>query len=315
MIVALLNPAACRNRAHDVASALMSAAPRLRLVMSDHPDDVDALVRQPDTPELLVVVGGDGTLSHLLTRFHALDAWDRIPPLLVLPAGDMNTTARALVGVGDPAVLAERVLRSWGRGVRRLRQVPALMLHGTVERVGMTVSLGAVARTHEDYAGALKQGPLGAAEVLLRFGLQRLPSGRFRPLGPGFRVDGEQVAIPRVTAGVISPLPGFFGLVRPFPKVRTVSADGAYVALSGLGALATQASLPAIIRGHLPAGAQMYYGQHHTFDWVAGARTDLVAVDGEIIPVPAGAPVRVTQRGHVRLLVWKSMPASQDPVG
>ncbi len=314
MIIAIVNPAACQQRGPEIANALLGAAPRLRLVMSDQPADVDAVIAAVKLapPELMVVVGGDGTLLNILTRFERANAWQHVPPLLVLPAGHINTTARALVGGRRPAVLGDTILRAWGRGVRRLRRVPVqrLEVDGHTRRVGVTVSIGAAARTHEDYDRAMRPGPLGIVEVLARFAVQQLPRGRFRALGDVVLLDGEPVPLPRVTAGVLSPLPGFFVGVRPFRGVRAVASEGIHVALSGLGATATQASLPAIMRGHRPPGANLYFGRHHEMTWRSGERSDIVAVDGEIVSVPPRTSVRVTQHGHVRFLVWRSMPRS-----
>ena len=316
MIIAIVNPAACQQRGPEIANALLGAAPRLRLVMSDQPQDVDAVVAmvRQEAPELLVVVGGDGTLLNILTRFERAGAWAHVPPLLVLPAGHINTTATALVGARGPAALAARILRAWGRGVRRLRRVPVQRLEvgGRTERVGVTISVGAAARTHEDYDRALLQGPLGIAEVLARFAVQQLPRDRFRPLGGRVLVDSEPVPLPRVTAGVLSPLPGFFVGVRPFRGVRAVSSEGIHVALSGLGATATQASLPAIVRGHRPPGVNLYFGRHHELAWTSDYRPDIVAIDGELVAITPRTHVRISQHGHVRLLVWRSMPRSGE---
>lgn len=316
MIIAIVNPAACQQRGTEIANALLTAAPRLRLVMSDQPADVDTVVAMASAapPELLIVVGGDGTLLNLLTRFERAGAWDAVPPVLVLPAGHINTTARALVGARKPAALADRILRAWGRGVRRLRRVPVqrVEIDGEIARVGITVSVGAAARTHEDYDRALRPGPLGVAEVLARFAVQQLPRSRFRSLGDRVTLDGSPVPLPRVTGGVLSPLPGFFIGVRPFRGVRAVSAEGIHVALSGMGAKATQASLPAIIRGRRPPGANLYFGCHHEMAWTTGVSPDVLAIDGEVVPLAPRSRVRVAQHGYVRLLVWRSMPLSSS---
>lgn len=313
MIVALINPSACRSRGAEIAHAVAQSAPRIRLVVSDSEADVDELVASliEDNAELLVLAGGDGTLLSLLTRFDAAGRLDQVPPLLVLPAGEMNTTARALVGLRKPEWLAPRILHAWTRGVRRLHRMPVLRLQveGQPDRVGVTVSIGAVARIHRDYERSDRSGPPAVAELLLRFGLQQLTGEHFVRIDGPIHIDGQPAALPSMTAGVLSPLPGFFVGMRPFPGVRRVASDGFHVTLSDLGAYATQASLLAILRGHMPAGARLHYGHHRELSWQGTGRGDVVAIDGEMVPVAPGATVRVQQAGHVRILVWRSMPA------
>ena len=70
MIVALINPSACSSHGAEIAHALASSSPRMRLVISDSEDDVDALIQDiiDQRTELLVVAGGDGTLLNLITN-------------------------------------------------------------------------------------------------------------------------------------------------------------------------------------------------------------------------------------------------------
>jgi diacylglycerol kinase family enzyme len=313
MIVALINPSACRTRGAEMAHVLAGSSPRIRLIVSDSATDVDTLIRgiDHDRTELLILAGGDGTLLNLLTRFDAADRLGDVPPLVVLPCGDMNTTARALVGLRRPEVLAPRIVHAWTRGVRRLHRLPVLRL--SVEdqptRVGLTVSLGAVARAHQDYEACRFKGPQGIVEVLCKFALQQIPSEHFRAIGGPLEIDGQPTDLSQVTAGVLSPLPGFFVGVRPFPRVRTVAHDGFYSAFSGLGAYATQASLMAIVRGRMPRGAKMRYGTHHEVVWRNGDKADHVAIDGELVALKPHAKVTVEQAGHVRMLVWRTMPS------
>lgn len=287
----------------------------MRLVISDSEDDVDALIQDiiDQRTELLVVAGGDGTLLNLLSRFHAAGHLAAVPPLLVLPAGDMNTTAKALVGLRRPEVLGPRILHAWTRGVRRLHRMPVLKLavHGQADRVGVTVSLGAVARTHRDYEASARKGPPAVAELLMKLALQQLAGDRFRRVPGPFELDEGFLDMPSISAGIVSPLPGFFVGIRPFPGVRTVSRDGFYAALSDLGAYATQASMIAMVRGHMPPGARMHHGLHRRLAWMSDEQEDVVAIDGEMVTVPPRTRVAIEQAGHVRIVVWRAMPVSR----
>lgn len=311
MIVALINPTASKGHAAELAHALAGSSPRLRLVLTDAADDVDRLVDSllVEPAELLVIGGGDGTISNLLTRFDRAGHLDAVPPLLVLPAGHMNTVAQSLVGSRQPVQIAERILDAWTRGVRRLHRMPVLRLSVDDEpiRVGVNCSLGAVARLHRDYRAAHLRGLPGIAEVLARMAMQRVSGDCFEPILGPFEADGSAIPLSAVTAGVISPLPGFMFALRPFPGVRNVSSDGLYTALAQLGQIAIQASLPAILRGRLRT-EHMHHGRHHQLSWQNGPRPDLLVVDGEQTVLHAGARVTVAQAATVRIVVWRSMP-------
>lgn len=321
MIVALINPSACRSHGAEIAHALAGSSPRMRLVISDSEDDVDSLIATMATQrtELLVVAGGDGTLLNLLTRFHAAGRLAAIPPLLVLPAGDINTTAKALVGQRRPEVLGPRILHAWTRGVRRLHRMPVLRLaiDGQPDRVGVSISLGAVARTHRDYEESVRKGAPAVAELLMKLALQQLAGERFRRIPGPFELDDGFLELESISAGIVSPLPGFFVGIRPFPGVRTVSRDGFHATFSDLGAYATQASMIALVRGHMPAGARVHHGLHHRLAWMSDESEDVVAIDGEMVIVPPRTRVLIEQTGHVRIVVWRAMPVTRpaDDVG
>jgi hypothetical protein len=316
MLVGLINPSAGQAPAVHLAHVLASASLRLRLFMSDRPDDIDALAATLRTAgaELLVVAGGDGTLTNLLTRFDAQGGLDDLPPLLVLPAGRVNTVAGALVGSRRPAVLAQRILLAWTRGVRRLQRVPVLRVtvDGKAQRVGLNAMVGAFARLHQDYRAGHLHGIAGLAELLARIALRRIPADRFVPLPGPFLREPVPLDLPFLTAGLLSPLPGYFGLARPFPGVRAVAQDGFHSLFTSLGPVAAQAALPGMIRGHKPPGDFVRYGETTRFGWRNGDRRDVVVVDGEDVHVPAGAQVAIGVAARVRMLVWRDMPLKRD---
>lgn len=318
MLVGLINPAAGRDAAVDLAHVLASASPRLRLFLSDRPDDTAALVEtlRVAGTELLVIAGGDGTVQNILTQFDAAGALAAVPPILVLPAGRVNTVASALVGSRRPAQLAQRILHAWTRGVRRLQRMPVLRLRveGQPDRVGVTCSIGAIARIHADYRQGLTHGGAGIAETMTRLAMLRLPASRFAPIAGPFDLRPGPMSIPVVTAGVLSPLPGFFGVVRPFPGIRSVAQTGFHTSMSALGPLASQTSMLGILRGYLNDNPHMQHGEHTYFSWRNGSAPDLVVLDGEEILVAPHALVVVEVAALVRMLVWRDMPVPSASV-
>lgn len=316
MLVGVINPGAGHKPAVDLAHVLATSSPRLRLLMSDRAEDIEGLVTAiRGGAELIVVAGGDGTTCNLLTRFDRAGLLGELPPLLVLPAGRVNTIASALVGSRRPAQLAQKMLLAWTRGVRRVRRMPVLRVNveGQAPAVGVTASIGAVARIHADYRKARLQGAVGLAETLARFALQRLPADRFAPISGAVALEPTPLRLSQVTLGVLSPLPSFFGVVRPFPGVLSVSqGEGVHMALANLGPLATQAVLAGLVRGMLSAHPQLQYGEATRLSWRNGDRPDLIVLDGEELTVPAGAEVVIEVAGHVKMVVWKDLPA-RDP--
>jgi diacylglycerol kinase family enzyme len=296
MLVGVINPGAGHKPAVDLAHVLATSSPRLRLLMSDRAEDIEGLVTAiRGGAELIVVAGGDGTTCNLLTRFDRAGLLGELPPLLVLPAGRVNTIASALVGSRRPAQLAR------------------VKVEGLAPAVGVTASIGAVARIHADYRKARMQGAVGLAETLARFALQRLPTDRFAPIAGPVVLQPTPLRLSHVTLGVLSPLPSFFGLVRPFPGVLSVSqGEGVHMALANLGPLATQAVLAGLVRGMLSAHPQVQYGEATHLSWRNGDRPDLIVLDGEELSVAPGAAVSIEVAGHVKMVVWKDLPA-RDP--
>jgi diacylglycerol kinase family enzyme len=313
MIVGLVNPTA--SRAHsDLAHVLAAASPKLRLWQTDRAGDLADLVElvRSQSPELIVVGGGDGTVCHLLTALSHAGLLASAPPLLALPAGRVNTIASALVGRTQPAELAQRILLAWTRGVRRIRRVPvqALQVAGVRRLVGFTASVGAAARLHADYRAEPWQGMAGMALVLGRLALQQLPSHRFTPLPSPCVLEPEPLTLPQVTAGILSPLPEFLGFARPFPDVEGISQHGLWTALTSWGPLGLQAALPAIVRGHL-RGPHLQFGESVRLAWRNGERPDWVVLDGEEVDLPAGAEVELAVVERVRMVVWRELPVEE----
>ncbi|MCB9739599.1 MAG: hypothetical protein H6747_10050 [Deltaproteobacteria bacterium] len=318
MITAIVNPKA-QTRHAELVHALTSASGRLRILAADEPSAIDALLSDPDqlaATELIIVAGGDGTVSNLLTRAGLYDALDRLPPMLLLPVGDVGTAARELVGAGAVDALASRVLVAWGRGVRRIAQLPVVRLRvgGESSRVGITASLGAIARAHRDYAAAVVPGSVGLSEVLLRFGTGSLPDDRFRRIAAEVRWQdplGRSGAMQGVTAALLSPLPGFFGWVRPFPAVRGLAVDGVHGLVSGLGPFATKLSLPRLLRGVRPNGRRFHAGPLAKLQFEVEDDPDVAVVDGERVALPPGATVSVEALAPLRVVAWRPIPKGE----
>jgi len=316
MIVAILNPRARRDTAAHLAGILTTESARLRLEVSEKTEDMPAIVERIKhlTPELLVVAGGDGTLQSVLTAMDRAGALESAPPMLLLPAGSVNVTASALVGVGRADKLAARILPAWTRGVRRLARLPvlAVTVGDAPPLIGVTASFGAVGRLHSAYEHARWPGAFGVAEVIASLLVKGWWDGTFRAIEGPIEADpafpSGQVAVRDVTAGVCSPLARFFLGMRPFPHTDGLAVDAFHVLLSQLGPFDTRRALPDAWRGRLlPAGFES--GTLKRLAWTNDGLPDLIALDGEQIEVPPYARVEVRVRGSVRVVAWTVLRA------
>lgn len=110
----LLNPHSGRNKRqlgalHEIAASM----PTVQLREASSPQEIAlALQEWQSTPlDLLVIMGGDGTLQATLTLLMSEPASD-LPKLLVIPGGTTNMSA-ADIGARLKPVKALQALRSW----------------------------------------------------------------------------------------------------------------------------------------------------------------------------------------------------------
>lgn len=311
MFAALLNPQAGNAQAADLRDALAAAGPRLRLTVADTPDVVDDLIAQlqRDPVELLLLAGGDGTFTNLVTRFARAGQLDAMPPILVLPVGRLHTIASALTGTDNPAKMLPRILYSWGKGVRRIRRVPLLRAQiGDAQQAwGLTASLGAPGRLHRDIRAQKLGAKMGLAGLLAKVAVQPFEPERFEPIVGPFASEPEPLTLPGFTAGVMSALPGFFGMVNPFPGEEGLSQVGVHAVFSELGPMATQAALPGLLLGRM-GPPHVWHGELTRLAWRNGDLADVVVLDGEDLHVAPRAEVALEVAARIRLVVWRDLP-------
>ncbi len=311
MLAALLNPSAGNAQAADLREAFAAAGPRLKLTIADQPDAIDGLVADlaQRSVELLLIAGGDGTVSQVLTRFARAGQLETMPPILALPVGRLHTIASALTGAENPAKMLPRILYSWGKGVRRIRRVPVLRarIGDAPEAWGLTASLGAPGRLHRDIRAQKLGANMGLAGLLAKVAVQPFELERFEAIVGPFESEPEPLALPGFTAGVMSALPSFFGMVSPFPGIDGLSQIGVHAVFSELGPMATQASLPGLLLGRM-GPPHVWHGELTRLGWRNGDVPDVVVLDGEDLRVPPQAQVMIEAAARVRLVVWRDLP-------
>lgn len=311
MQMAIVNPGAHNAETPQLRAQLEAAMPRLQVCVTPTPERLawvgEELRQKP--AELLIVVGGDGTVGTLLTHFANEGLLEHLPPLLVLPVGRLHTIASVLTGTDDPARTLRRILYAWGKGVRRIRRVPVLRarIGNGVPQWGITASLGVPARLHRDIRAQNIGKRVGLGGLLRKVALQTQDPARFLPIVGPFTSEPSPLTLPAFTAGVLSALPGFFGVVQPFADVQSLAVESVHAVFSELGPMATQASLPGLLRG-LMGAPHVWHGELTDLGWQNGEDPDVVVLDGEDLLVPPGARVDLSVGARVKMVCWRDLP-------
>jgi len=208
---------------------LLRGYPEVLHVETDHaaavPEALSDLSRQE--VDLLVVNGGDGTLSHALTEILEHGVFDgRVPMIGLLRGGRTNTAALDLGAQRDPvAGLEELILAArHGRIAERVRRRDVLRLeYDDQVRCGMFFGGGAIYRgielVHATFPQGRARGVFGATAViggLLGKLLLRGGDGAVAPDKAQIHVDGDLVPQGDFTLFMSSTLPRLFSRLRPF---------------------------------------------------------------------------------------------------
>jgi hypothetical protein len=204
--------------------------------------------------DTLGVNGGDGTAHVVLTA--AARRWPRLPRLLLLRGGAMNTVAHGHRLHGTPEAILERYLerRRNGHGPRLVeRDLLRVEAPGLEPRCGFIFGTGAVVAFLDAYYRTGLPVPTTAAALLGRAILSALARGKFAArltAREGLRVlaDGEEWPDDRYLAVMAASVPEIgFGFT---PFARCAEQPGFFHAVGVTGSvLQVVARLPAIFAG------------------------------------------------------------------
>jgi diacylglycerol kinase family enzyme len=253
-IAVILNPKAAGD-AYDAARIdrlRAIAGSRAVLFSIDEPERVHAVAEgiRERGAGVVAIIGGDGTVSSVLTALHRAYGRARWPHIAMLRGGTMNTVANAFgIPRGTPEDLLARLLHSAARPVwpRATLEVEG--------RVGFLFSAGALVGfldtlyTH----GQLGKGPVGAFSLLSMASLQALTGGPlFRkidtPLTATLRVDDSEHPERRYMALAVGTVEQVGLGFRPFRLARECQDQFQIFAFHG-SAQALVRELPKIYRG------------------------------------------------------------------
>lgn len=281
-VTAVVNPAAGGDADRVMAALTEVGTATVHSVRTTAAGDAADLAYKLATgeqpPDLLVVVGGDGTVCEVATGLHrAGTAGAAVPPLLVAPGGTGNSTYRGLCDDAPWPTVAEQALR--GEAVVRPIDL------GRVEPYDHLVVLGSGSGLFAESLAAIKDRPERGRDLLMKAAAEAM--ARYRPYPGRVTVDGETF----YEGGIVETIIGGFryrgGLLNLVPK--SIVDDGwldvtVVTAAVGMAEFAQAAQggmvydVPGILHGR---------GSH-----VGIARTDGQPVlwehDGELMP-PAPA--------------------------
>jgi len=119
----IINPAATAisTRRHDVLIRALGSELKLDVEHTRHRGHAEELGRQAVTDEMdvVVAVGGDGTVNEVVNGLLADGPSDRLPALGVIPGGNANVFGRALGIARDPVEATGELLDALRSGRRR----------------------------------------------------------------------------------------------------------------------------------------------------------------------------------------------------
>jgi len=298
---------------------------RLLKLLSDHPEVAHVetssaravpealweLARQD--VELLVVNGGDGTISHAFGEILGEGAFDgRIPDVAVLRGGRTNMTALDLGSRRDPVrAMAEllKAARSGSLDDRRLER-PVLRVQygpGIQTRYGMFVGAGVVHRGIELVHRLIpteRQGVLGAslitATLLARMAILGESHGVLTPDKLGILVDRSRVDRGESCLVMASSLDRLFLRMRPF---WGRGPGGVHFTSIAADAASFGRALPGILAGR-PAE---HVNERNGYTSRNARRVDLrmdcgFTVDGELVSPSPDRVVSITAHDVVRFV-------------
>lgn len=299
--IVLLNPRAAGGRAAALAAPmrqwLQVHAPRVLLIESDGIERSRAALQCLPRSSRVVIVGGDGTLHHMLPVLltHRL-------VLGVVPMGGGNDSARAL---GVQRLPWERALALALRGPTRRMDVGELMLpRGGVPfisslAIGFDAAVGARAGTGPAWLDGLPRylwATLGELAGLRHHALQ-------------VRVDGTDVHDGPALFASIFNTPTYGSGMRAMPPARIADAKLDLLIAGAFGRLGTLAMLPRLLRGtHLSHPRVAAHGFQRVV--IESERPLPVAADGE--PLEALRRIEVRVRASA-IRVVAARPARRQP--
>ena len=282
---------------------LREAASRLQMVSA-----LDGFTEQG--VDLLVVIGGDGTVHAVLSHLLGTPSQQELPALTIIPGGTTNMTATDLGIRGGPLAALARLRTQLARPVARapfhsrhvLRVEHAgLLLHGMFLGAGMIAS--GVRFFLEHVRGTGITGEKASALVMARYLVRLLwpaDGGVSEAVSATLRLDQEKPRDDSYLLVLATTLQRLLLGTRPYWGTEQAPVHATAI---GSSARRRLRNLPAVIRGK---GKVLRAEDGYISRNVTGLTLQMdgdLALDGQLYrAASAQGPVRVSAAGPVRFL-------------
>ncbi|MFE3325709.1 diacylglycerol/lipid kinase family protein [Streptomyces sp. NPDC059176] len=302
-VAAIVNPAAGGDGDRMVA-VLEAAATEMHTFRTAAPGDATdiayKLASDPEPPDVIVAVGGDGTVLEVVTGLHRSgesSATPAVPPLLVAPGGTGNSVYRGLWDDAPWDDVAGRVLA----GQTEVRTIDL----ARVEQTGDLVVLGSGSGLFAATLVAARNRPERGRDLLMAAALAAMES--HEPYPGRVSIDGDVL----YEGGIVETIVGGFryrgGLLNLVP--RSVLDDRLLDITVVTSAADMNAFAAAAVQGDVYAVPGIRWGRGRC---ITVERTDgqpvLYEHDGEVMPEDTPAyDVRVLP-GALTVLTAKDAP-------
>lgn len=172
-IAVLYNPLSGFNRRHPgVLAQEAGASQQMIAFVVRSPGEVQAALAElaEQSPDLLIICGGDGTVQAVLSALFVKKPFAHLPPLAVLAAGTTNMIAADAGLAGNPVKALRSLLTQASLADMRCVKRPILRLQipGQEDRYGMFLGLAAISQGIRYYQNHLhNQGWQGLPGIVL----------------------------------------------------------------------------------------------------------------------------------------------------
>ncbi|WP_354642281.1 diacylglycerol/lipid kinase family protein [Kitasatospora camelliae] len=259
----VVNPKATTTsgRTRDVLTHALRSDLKLDVVHTEyrgHARDLAGQAAAEGLVDLVVALGGDGTVNEVVNGLLAQGPSERVPRLAVVPGGSTNVFARALGLPNDPVEATGALLDALAQGRERAISLGKAMTEGLPDRwftftAGLGFDAGVVGRVEEQRrTGRRSTHALYVNQALRHYVTER----EHRRNGPvRLEINGQE-AVPGLVLAIVSNTSPWTFLgnrpVLPSPSA-SFDTDLDIFGITRMTAFATARTVRQILRSQAPA--------------------------------------------------------------